>query len=192
MSKLTPEFYKRTDVVQITKELLGKYIFTNINGELTGGIITEAEAYAGIIDRASHAWNNRRTKRTETMYMEGGVAYVYLCYGIHSMFNIVTNKKDIPHAILIREVKPTTGTGIILKRRGKTKLTDEICSGPGSVTQGLGIKTSHDKTDLTGKLIWLEDQGTKIKEKEIMSGPRVGVDYAGEDASLPYRFWIGI
>ena len=104
--KLKREFYLREDVVQIAKELLGKVLFTNIGGKITAGIITETEAYAGITDRASHAYNNRRTARTEVMYAVGGTSYVYLCYGIHHLFNVVTNKKDIPHAVLIRAIKP--------------------------------------------------------------------------------------
>src|SRR4051812_33790234 len=115
--KLKKSFYHRDDVVQIAKELLGKYLFTNFNNKLTGGIITETEAYCGVIDKASHAYRGRRTARTEIMYNAGGTAYVYLCYGVHSLFNVVTNRKDIPHAILIRAIQPTHGVETILKRR---------------------------------------------------------------------------
>ncbi len=100
--KLNQEFYIRTSVTQIAKELLGKFICTYIDNKLTAGIITETEAYAGIIDRASHAYNNRRTARTEVMYATGGVAYVYLCYGVHHLFNIVTNQKDVPRCSVIK------------------------------------------------------------------------------------------
>ena len=106
MGKLKKDFYLQEDVMAISKQLLGKYLFTNINNRVTAGIITETEAYAGITDKASHAYNNRRTKRTEVMFAAGGVCYVYLCYGIHHLFNIVTNQKDVPHAILIRAITP--------------------------------------------------------------------------------------
>ncbi|MFH1005664.1 MAG: DNA-3-methyladenine glycosylase [Bacteroidota bacterium] len=188
--KLEKDFYTREDVVLIAKELLGKYIFTKINEKLTAGIITETEAYAGVKDRACHAYNNLRTKRTEVMYAEGGVAYVYFCYGMHHLFNIVTNKKNIPEAILIRAVKPIEGIKIILRRRKRKFLTDNICSGPGTVTQALGIKTMHTGITLTGNIIWIEDRGIKYNESEIKKNPRIGVNYAGTDALLPYRFGI--
>ena len=190
MPKLTKDFYLRNDVVAISKELLGKYLFTNIDGVLTAGIITETEAYAGVTDKGSHAYNNRRTKRTEIMYADGGRAYVYLCYGIHHLFNIVTNQKDIPHAVLIRAVKPAEGIDAILKRRNKTILDDKISAGPGTVTQALAISVKNTGTDLTGNKIWLEDRGIKIAGKDILIDPRIGIDYAREDALLPYRFRI--
>ncbi|MBI2268874.1 MAG: DNA-3-methyladenine glycosylase [Bacteroidetes bacterium] len=192
MSKLKKDFYRRDDVVQISKELLGKYLFTKLDDIVTAGIITETEAYAGITDKASHAWNGRRTSRTEIMYSEGGVAYVYLCYGIHHLFNIVTNKKDVPHAVLIRAIKPVEGIPCILKRRNKTNIDKSTAGGPGTASQALGLLTKHSGTDLTGNKIWIEDKGIRTKEKEITVGPRVGIDYAGEDAGLPYRFIYNI
>src|SRR4051812_3558815 len=179
--KLPRSFYTRDNVVQIAKELLGKVLYTNIDGRLTAGIITETEAYAGISDRASHAYNDRRTKRTEVMYGKGGTAYVYLCYGIHHLFNVVTNKKDVPHAVLIRAIKPFKGIDVILERRKKIIPDAKICSGPGTVTEGLGITTAHTGTDLLGDLIWIEDKGIKVLGKDIIKSPRIGVDYAGAD-----------
>ena len=187
MPKLTKDFYLRDDVVQISKELLGKYLLTKFNGKLTGGIITETEAYAGITDKASHAYGNRRTNRTEVMYHEGGKAYIYLCYGIHSLFNIVTNKKDIPDAVLIRAIKPTEGIDIMMKRRNKK--THNLISGPGTVAQALGMNTIHSGLDLCGNKIWLEDNGTNTSN-EIITSTRIGVSYAEEDALLPYRFHL--
>src|ERR1051326_6683267 len=125
--KLQRDFYTREDVVLIAKELLGKVLFTKVEGKTTAGIITETEAYAGVSDKASHAYRGRRTARTEIMYSEGGAAYVYLCYGIHHLFNVVTNKKDVPHAVLVRAVRPFDGTPVILKRRNKSKLDPKIC-----------------------------------------------------------------
>jgi DNA-3-methyladenine glycosylase len=198
--KLEKDFYLNENVVEISKHLLGKYLYTKIEGKLTAGIITETEAYAGEIDKASHAYNNRRTNRTEIMFADGGVSYVYLCYGIHHLFNIVTNYKNVPHAVLIRAIKPVAGIKTILERRNvkPTKENIELVStgkkiitgGPGTVTQALGIRTTHSGSDLTGNTIWIEDKGIKISKKDIITGPRVGVDYAGEDAKLPYRFIV--
>lgn len=197
--KLEKDFYLNENVVQVAKDLLGKYLCTKIDGKLTCGIITETEAYEGEIDKASHAFGNRRTNRTEIMFADGGLSYVYLCYGIHHLFNIVTNFKDTPHAVLIRAIKATDGIDTILKRRNISKPKDvqeflrndkknRISGGPGTVSQALGIKTMHTGLDLTGNLIWIEDRGLKIPKKNITAEPRVGVDYAGEDAKLPYRF----
>lgn len=187
---LPASYYQHHNVVEIARDLLGKTLLTKINNKLTGGIITETEAYAGVIDKAAHSYGGRRTKRTETMYSEGGVSYVFLCYGIHHLFNIVTNKKDVPEAVLIRAIYPTVGVAEILKRRNATTVTKNLCVGPGKVSAALGINKFHDNISLAGKTIWLEDTGIKIKSKDIHVGPRIGVDYAGDDALLPYRFWI--
>lgn len=186
---LKSSYYLNPDVVFLAKDLLGKTLCTRIGGVLTCGIITETEAYAGVTDKASHAYGNRRTKRTETMYSRGGVSYVYLCYGIHRLFNIVTNTDGVPHAVLVRAIHPTIGLDEILKRRG-VKPSPTWCVGPGKVTQALGIDLIHNNLSLTGKEIWIRDDGTKINPKDIQVGSRIGVDYAGEDAKLPYRFWV--
>jgi DNA-3-methyladenine glycosylase len=186
--KLPKSFYTRHDVVQIAKELLGKYLFTKFNGKLTGGIITETEAYAGEIDRASHAHGGRRTERTEVMYMQGGTAYIYLCYGIHSLFNVVTNEKNVPHAILIRAIHPTHGIETMLKRRKMNEVKKNLAAGPGTVSEALGIHYSDTGLSLLANKIWLEDRKFKAYPENITEGKRVGVDYAGEDAELLYRF----
>jgi DNA-3-methyladenine glycosylase len=182
------KFYQRDDVVRIAKELLGKTLCTKIDEKLCGGIITETEAYAGIHDKASHAYGGRRSERTEIMYQKGGTAYVYLCYGVHSLFNVVTNKKDIPDAVLIRGIAPVTGTEFMLQRTGKKTLDKNFSIGPGKVSKALGIHYSHTGIDLCGDTIWLEDTGIIVHEDEIKTGTRIGVNYAGEDALLPYRF----
>lgn len=192
---IPPAFYLRTDVVQIARELLGKHLVTHIDGAITSGMICETEAYAGITDRASHAFQNRRTARTEVMYRQGGTAYVYLCYGMHSLFNVVTNQKDIPHAVLIRGIIPCEGKEIMLLRAGKTSVTPDFGIGPGKVSKILGIHYSHSGLDLTVKsenppCIWIEDMGIRIHPDQILTSPRIGIDYAGEDALLPYRFQL--
>lgn len=188
MQPIPTEFYLRDDVLEISQDLLGKVLMTHIDGLYTGGIITETEAYKGPEDKASHAFGGRRTKRNEVMYHHGGVAYVYLIYGIHAMFNIVTNNRDVPHAILIRAIKPLIGIEHMLKRRGKAKITPSLTKGPGTLTEALGIDTIHNGLSLTGPTIWLEDHHIAIKKKEIIKKPRVGIDYAGDHAHLPWRF----
>ena len=192
MSKLPKSFYLREDVIQIAQDLLGKYLFTNVDNQLTGGMIIEVEAYQAPEDKASHAHDNRRTKRTETMFAEGGIAYVYLCYGIHSLFNVITNQADIPHAILIRAIQPLEGIEIMLERRKKKKLDKTLTSGPGSLSQALGINCSHDATDLAGNLIWIEDRNVKVKPNQILATPRIGIDYAEEYVSKPWRFVLSM
>jgi DNA-3-methyladenine glycosylase len=187
--KLERSFYTRQDVVQIGRDLIGKYIFTNFNDELTAGIIIETEAYEGVTDRASHAFGGKRTGRTEVMFSNGGVAYIYLCYGVHSLFNIVTNKKDVPHAVLIRGIYPVEGFDIMKIRAQKTDLVMGAGSGPGKVSKLLGIHYSQTGLDLLGDKIWLEDRGLDLDEK-IFTGKRIGVEYSGQDALLPYRFWV--
>jgi DNA-3-methyladenine glycosylase len=188
MPKLKRSYYLQEDVVLVAKDLLGKVLYTNLNGKITSGIITETEAYAGISDRASHAFGGKRTPRNEKMYAKGGIAYVYLCYGIHHLFNVVTNNENIPHAILIRALQPLEGIETILKRRKQKTIAKNTAGGPGTISQALGITTKLNGTDLTGKTIWLQDEGIKVIQKNIIVGPRIGVDYAGEDAKLPYRF----
>src|SRR5256885_16172027 len=190
MRKLDIEFYQQKNVLQIAKELLGKILVTNLKGIITSGRIVECEAYAGVIDKASHASGGRRTARNEIMYGEGGYAYVYLCYGIHHLFNVVTNSKEIPHAILIRALDPVEGIEEMLLRTNKKKLDQTLTRGPGNVSKALGIFTKHTGTSLTGDKIFIaEDAGTYSK-KEIATSPRIGVDYAGNDALLPYRFYV--
>jgi len=190
VKKLPNDFYRQEDVLKISKELLGKSLITKIDGKLTGGIITETEAYEGITDKASHAYGDRRTKRTEIMYANGGVSYVYLCYGIHHLFNVVTHIKDVPHAVLIRSILPTIGLPFMIERRNKKNYYTGITTGPGTVTQALGISTSHSGIDLNGNTIWISDEG--IETPNIETGPRIGIAYAQEDALLPYRFQINL
>ena len=190
MSKLSIDFYQREDVLMISRDLLGKVLYSNIGGKITSGIIVETEAYAGITDKASHAYGGRRTHRTKVMYEPGGKAYVYLCYGIHHLFNIVTNKSDIPHAVLIRSIKPKDGIKTMLERRNKKEMDHTLTTGPGCLTQALGITLQNTGISLMDDLIWLEDRGIQINIHEISSSKRVGVQYAGTDALNPWRFQV--
>ncbi|MCC7431497.1 DNA-3-methyladenine glycosylase [bacterium] len=190
MQKLDLSFYTRNDVVQVSKELLGKFLMTNFDGKITGGMIVETEAYAGITDKASHSYGNRRTKRTETMFCEGGTAYVYLCYGMYNLFNVVTNVAEIPQAVLIRAIEPTENIETMLQRRKMAKLQRNLTAGPGTLTLALGIRTDHTGTRLFGEKIWIEDRKINFSEAEILASERVGVAYAGEDAKRPWRFRV--
>ncbi len=189
MKKLDISFYQRYDVLQIAKDLLGKILVTKWNSGITSGRIIEVEAYAGVTDRASHAFGGRRTARNEVMYAEGGQAYVYLCYGIHHLFNVVTHTKEIPHAILIRALEPLRGIDTMLERTGKKELDHTLTRGPGNLSKALGICTGHSGLVLTGKEIFIADDGFVFTKREIAASPRIGVDYAGKDALLPYRFF---
>jgi DNA-3-methyladenine glycosylase len=190
MQKLGQSFYNRPDVVKIAKELLGKILITTFDGKTTSGRIVETEAYNGEIDKASHAYNGRKTGRTKVMYNTGGTAYVYLCYGIHHLFNVVTNKENIPHAILIRALEPVEGIDTMLKRTGKKKLDFTLTRGPGNVSKALGLFTHHSGEDLMSDNVFIADDGFKLSKKNIIASPRIGVDYANEDAKLLYRFFV--
>lgn len=187
MKKLDSGFYNRADVVKIAKELIGKVLVTQF-GEVTSGRIVETEAYAGEIDRASHAFGNRRTNRTEVIFQPGGLAYVYLCYGIHHLFNVVTNQQDIPHAILIRAIDPIQGIHTMLERTGKHVADFTLTKGPGNVSKALGITTGHTGLSLLDDEIYIASDDFAVARKDILATPRIGVDYAGEDAKLPFRF----
>ncbi|MEP7264203.1 MAG: DNA-3-methyladenine glycosylase [Bacteroidota bacterium] len=188
--KLKKDFYIRNNVLEIAKDLIGKVLVTHVDGIFTAGVITETEGYDGIRDRACHAFNGRRTPRTEIMYSEGGIAYIYLCYGIHALFNVVTNEKDTPDAVLIRAVSPVDGVEQMLRRRNKLKADKTLAGGPGTVSQSLGLRLNLNGTKLTGKNIWIEDRSIYIPENEIKITKRIGVEGAGEAAHYPYRFVI--
>ncbi len=190
MKKLPVSFYQRKNVIEIAKKLLGKILVTKWNGVVTSGRIVEVEAYNGVIDKASHAFGGRRSNRNEIMYMDGGVAYVYLCYGIHHLFNVVTNKPETPHAILIRALEPVKGIEIMLKRVGKKKLDNTLTKGPGNLSKALGLFTKHSGCSLRSKELFIADDGFVLSKKDIAASPRIGVDYAGNDALLPYRFYV--
>ncbi len=187
---LSSSFYSSNDVLNISKKLLGKILSTNINNEVSKGIIVEVEAYLGKNDKASHAYNNKRTQRTEPMFNKGGYSYIYLCYGVHNLFNIVVGSKDNPLAILVRAIEPIKGHKIMLSRRNLNTLNYNLTNGPGKLTQALGIDIKYNNIQLNSKELSIENSDIKISKKDIFSGPRIGVDYAKEDSKLPYRFYI--
>ena len=190
MKKIPLSFYQRKDVVLIARELIGKILITCFDGSITSGRIVETEAYVAITDKASHSFNGRRTARNEHMYHIAGTAYVYICYGLHHMMNIVTNEKDIPDAVLIRAVEPLQGIDVMLQRTGKKRLDSTLTRGPGNVGKALGIFKHHSGKHLLDDEIYLMDDLTEIDKKSIGVSPRIGVEGAGKDALLPYRFYV--
>lgn len=190
MAVLSNSFYRGENVVEISRHLLGKFLCTKIGGIFTCGMIVETEAYQGATDKACHAYPNKRTKRTEVFFNAGGVAYVYLCYGIHHLFNVVTNSADQADAVLIRAIEPTEGIEHMLKRRKMQELKRNLTAGPGILSEALGIRTKHNGTDLQSDLIWIEDRGKTIRPSKILSDPRVGCESAGEAGYWPWRFRI--
>jgi DNA-3-methyladenine glycosylase len=187
--KLTEDFYQRKNVVKIARELLGKVLFTRIDGVLTGGTIVETEAYSWR-ERGCHAYASRKTSRNAIMFEKGGYAYVYMCYGIHYLFNVVTNRENVPEAVLIRAVEPIAGLEEIRLRRGFLKNDFHLTSGPGKLTKALGIDRSFNGKFLLDDEIWIEETGTKLAGRNIIASERIGIDYAGEDARLPWRFSV--
>jgi DNA-3-methyladenine glycosylase len=185
--KLAKEFYQNEDVVDVAKQLLGKVLYTNVDGVKTAGIITETEAYCQT-ERGSHAYGGKRTPRTEIMFAEGGYAYVYLCYGMYYLFNVVTGTKGHAQAVLIRGIEPYYGLETILIRRRAEKPHKNLFNGPGKVCAALGIDRSHYGVNLRGKIIWLEDKNIVVKKDHIVTSKRIGIDYAGDDAHRLWRF----
>lgn len=189
---LSKKFYSEGSTLTIAQALIGKKLCSNIDGVICTGIINECEAYCGVTDKASHAYGGRRTVRTEAMYASGGVSYIYLCYGIHEMFNVVTGEEHDPQAILIRSIIPIVGTEAMMKRCNKSS-PKELSNGPGKLCKAMGISRELNGQSLDEEPIWIEDTGIAIDVNEITPGPRIGVDYAGADAALPYRFlWHGV
>ena len=189
MKKLQAEFYLRSDVEAVSRALLGKTLCTRVGRSVTCARIVETEAYGGVSDRASHAFGNRRTARTEVMFRPGGIAYVYLCYGLHALLNVITNAEGQPQAVLLRAVESLSGLEHMLKRRGLDAAGPGLTNGPGKLTEALGVNISFNGESLGGQRIWIEE-AAPVPSRRIATGVRIGVDYAGEDAARPWRFWI--
>jgi DNA-3-methyladenine glycosylase len=188
--KLDIHFYDRRDVLQIARDLLGKILVTQWDGVRSSGRIVETEAYAGVNDRASHAFGGRRTERSEDLYGDPGTVYMYICYGMHHLFNVITNKKNIPHGVLIRALEPLEGVEHMLYRTGKTKADYSLTKGPGNLSRALGLSKLHSGTNLFSEEIFIEDDGLRYKKDQIAITRRIGVESAREDAELPYRFIV--
>ncbi len=187
---LPRDFYLNDSTVRIARKLLGKLLISTTGEVITGGLIVETEAYCGINDRACHAYMGKKTKRNSALYMEGGTVYVYFTYGLHYLLNVVTRPAGIPEAVLIRGIIPAVGIKEIYRRRNRDMPLEDICIGPATVTQALMIDLRQNGTSFLEGPLKIYETGLSFSSKEIMVGPRVGVDYAGEDAFLPYRFQV--
>lgn len=186
--KLEPSFYHRKSVTAIARDLLGKALITSVKGKISSGIIVETEAYSWK-ERGCHAYNGRKTQRNAVMFDAGGKAYVYLCYGMHHLFNVVTNREGIAEAVLIRAVEPLEGVDFMRARRGDVPIY-QLTSGPGKLTRALGIDRSWNGKVLWNDDVWIEDIGKKVPARQLDISKRIGIDYAGEDANLLWRFSI--
>ena len=188
--KLPLSFYQRNDAVLVARELLGKHLYTRIDGMVTGGVIVETEAYQGPEDRGSHAFNHRKTPRNEMMFSAGGVVYMYICYGIHDMLNVVTGTDGISHAVLIRAVQPVRGLEIMRERRNVYNDDSRLCRGPGALAKALGLVKAHNGVNLLEDKIWIEDRSEVIEEGDIIASARVGMNFEGPYKTIPWRFYL--
>jgi len=187
-AKLSADFYTQENTLLVCRQLLGKKLCTSIDGIFTSGIIVETEAYRGPEDLGSHAYNNRRTTRNDIMYAEGGVVYMYICYGIHDMLNIVTGKEGSSHAVLIRALQPADGIPHMCERRGIQDLK-RLCKGPGALAKAVGLSKKHNGMSLQSDVIWVEDAPTLVEES-IVETSRVGLNIQGVYRDVPWRFYI--
>ena len=188
-SKLQRDFFTRTDTLRVARDLLGKLLVVPADdGRRISGMIVETEAYLGEIDKAAHSYGGRRTARNEITYAEGGHVYVFFVYGMYYQLNLVTGLADHPHVVLIRGVEPVEGIELMRERRGEMK-DKNLTSGPGKLCIAFGITRELNGEDLMGERIWVEDH-RDLRKSEIASGPRVGIDYAGEFVDMPWRFWL--
>ena len=179
--------YLRDTLFAVANVLLGAYLCTDIGGALCVGKITEAEAYLGDVDRASHAWQNKLTPRNRVMFGAGGFVYMYLIYGLHPMFNIVMGAEGVPHAVLVRALEPVFGLDAMRARRGVDNWRC-LANGPGKLCAAMGLSLAHYGHDLTaGKAVWLSP---RVEPIEAVAGKRIGIDYAGIDRDLPWRFAV--
>lgn len=185
--KLTEAFYQRSNVVTIAKELLGKQLVSRVEGRVTAGIIVETEAYSWK-ERGCHAYGAKKTARNSTMFEKGGCCYVYLCYGMYNLFNVVTNVEEKAEAVLIRALEPSLGIEIMRERR-QVKNDQQLTSGPGKLTEALGITRKHNGQWLQDDEVWIEEKNL-VSSKQRITAKRIGIDYAGEDADLPWRFYL--
>lgn len=192
--RITRSFYQR-DPITVVKDLLGQTLVSTIDDQRVAGIIVETEAYLGTQDRAAHTYGGRQTDRVQSMWQDGGTAYVYFTYGMHHCFNIVTQHPGEPTAVLLRAIEPTEGIDTMRERRRKRqnqKLRDtDLCSGPAKLAQAFGLtKSAHDGLDLTTSDTLYLEHSRSAPLNHTHSGPRIGVAYAKDWADKPLRFWL--
>lgn len=189
--KLGLEFYQRPDVLQIARELLGKHLYTNLNGVVTAGRVVETEAYRHEGDNSMTMHLQRKRQQASALYVPGGHAYIYTVYDRHALFNIATHDAAHPDTVLIRAIEPLVGVDEMLRRRGLGVPARSLTAGPGVLTQALGITPALSGTALDGNVLWFEDHGEAVADADVLATARVGLAYAGaEAAELPWRFRV--
>lgn len=191
---LPPSFYRRP-ADEVARDLLGRYLVHELDGERLVLRLVETEAYLGAPDRASHAWGGRRTPRNESLYLPGGHAYVYFIYGMHFCLNAVTGEADIGSAVLLRAGEPVEGEERMRENRGWTRppRPGDLAGGPGKLCQALAVGRGLDGVRLDQPPLRITRGEPAVSEKtgeQIVTGPRIGVDYAGEAAAWPLRFMV--
>lgn len=190
MKKLPRKFYFH-DTITVARALLGCVLWRRLDdGELLAARIVEAEAYLGANDMASHARRGLRSPRNESMYLEGGHAYVYFTYGMHWCVNVVTQEEGLAEAVLLRGAEPLRGIESMRERRPKAKRDFELMNGPGKICQALDVDKRLDGESLSGDTLWLTGRDVKVSDADIAVSPRIGVDNAGEAANWPLRFFL--
>ena len=188
-AKLPREFYLQ-DTITVARALLGCVLWRRIGRELLGARLVEVEAYLGANDLASHARRGLRSARNESMYLVGGHAYVYFTYGMHWCMNVVTQEADIAEAVLLRAAEPVRGIESMRKRRPKAKRDVDLMNGPGKLCAALAIDRALDGEPLDGNRLFLTARDVEVDESEIAVSPRIGVDYSGDAAHWPLRFFL--
>jgi DNA-3-methyladenine glycosylase len=187
--RLARSFYLRQHTLTVCRELLGKLLVVpDEHGRRVSGMIVEVEAYLGITDRGAHSYGGRRTARNEVTYGTGGHVYVFFVYGMYYQLNLVTGPAEHPHVALVRAVEPVEGIEIMRDRRGAMK-DRNLTSGPGKLCIAMNIDRRLNGERLHSDRIWVENYRA-FTDDDIASGPRIGIDYAGEDALKPWRFWV--
>jgi DNA-3-methyladenine glycosylase len=190
LKKLPRSFYLG-DTVAIARALLGCVVWRRLDeGELLAARIVETEAYLGANDLASHARRGLRSARNESMYLEGGHAYVYFTYGMHWCMNVVTQEADLAEAVLLRAAEPVRGIETMRVRRPKAKKDHELMNGPGKICMALDIDKRFDGASLRGDQLWLAPRDIEVPEEDIAVSPRIGIDNSGDAAAWPLRFFI--
>jgi len=187
--KLPREFFSH-DTVTVARSLLGCVLWRRIGREVLSGRIVETEAYIGANDPASHARRGLRSERNESMYLEGGHAYVYFTYGMHWCLNVVTQEADVAEAVLIRGAEPLRGVASMRKRRPKARRDYDLTNGPGKICMAMSIDRSLDGERLNGERLWITARDNEVRDQDIAVSPRIGVEGAGEAASWPLRFFL--
>ncbi|MFA4873195.1 MAG: DNA-3-methyladenine glycosylase [Patescibacteria group bacterium] len=188
MNKKLPKLFYQEGAVALAPKFLGKYLVHKTEQGIISGMITDVEAYPAFVDHVSHG--NKRTKRTEVMYRDGGYAYVYKIYGMHYQCAVVVNKKDIPEVVFIRALIPEEGINLMKKNFGKDVAEEGLTKSPGNLCKSFGITTHLYGADLTDNILWLEDRDVVVHKEDILTARRVGIRANIKGSEKKFRFYL--